>query len=118
MAQRLVKTICPHCVESFEMAGSDLSKMGFPVVKAGKITLKRGSGCSECRGTGYKGRCGIFEIFPLTPQIKTMIGEEKQTLEMQQVAIREGMTTLREDAWKKVKEGITTYEEALLVTSA
>jgi general secretion pathway protein E len=46
-----------------------------------------------------------------------MIGEEKQTLEMQQVAIREGMTTLREDAWKKVKEGMTTYEEALLVTS-
>jgi len=117
MAQRLVKTICPHCVESFEMPGIDLAKMGFPVVKAGKVTLKRGKGCSECRNTGYKGRCGIFEIFPLSPQIKTMIGEEKQTLEMQQVAIREGMTTLREDAWKKVKEGITTYEEALLVTS-
>ena len=117
MAQRLVKTICPGCAENFEMKGLELAKMGFPVSETETVTLRRGKGCRECRGTGYKGRCGIFEIFPISSQIKRMIGDEKQTMDMRQVAIREGMTTLREDAWDKVKRGLTTYEEALLVTS-
>jgi general secretion pathway protein E len=117
MAQRLVKNICTDCAEEFEMRKEDLQKMGFPVDASGSITLKRGSGCRECRGTGYRGRSGVFEIFPLSSQIKKMVGEEAQTLDMTRVAIREGMTTLREDAWKKVKAGITTYEEALRVTS-
>jgi general secretion pathway protein E len=117
MAQRLVRNICPDCAEEFEMKNDDLFKMGFPVSNSGSITLSRGKGCRECRGTGYKGRCGVFEIFPISPQIKKMVGDEAHTFEMSQVAIREGMTTLREDAWNKVKSGITTYEEALRVTS-
>lgn len=117
MAQRLVKTICPDCVEEFSIKGEELSKLGFPMAESGDITLKRGKGCRTCRGTGYKGRCGVFEILPLSSQIKKMIAEEAQTLDMRQVAIREGMTTLREDAWDKVKRGVTTYEEALRVTS-
>ena len=117
MAQRLVREICQDCAEEFNMKREELLKMGFPVADTGDITLKRGKGCRECRGTGYKGRCGVFEIFPLSSQIKKMVGEEAHTLEMSQVAIREGMTTLREDAWKKVRAGVTTYEEALRVTS-
>jgi general secretion pathway protein E len=118
MAQRLVKTICPACGEEFEISCEDLVKMGFPVVSAGKITLKRGKGCRECRGTGYKGRCGVFEIFPISSKIKRMVSDNEPTFEMTRVAIREGMTTLREDAWSKVRAGITTCEEALRVTSA
>jgi len=118
MAQRLVRTICPDCSESFAMRGEELAKLGFPVAGKGEVTLQRGKGCRECRGTGFKGRCGIFEIFPLSSQIKKMVAEDAHTLEMRQVAIREGMTTLREDAWDKVRRGITTYEEALRVTSA
>ncbi|WP_457576568.1 GspE/PulE family protein [Desulfomarina sp.] len=118
MAQRLVKTICPACSEEYEISREDLVKMGFPVAGAGKITLKRGRGCRECRGTGYRGRCGVFEIFPISSKIKRMVSDNEPTFEMTRVAIREGMTTLREDAWNKVRAGITTCEEALRVTSA
>lgn len=92
-------------------------KMGFPVSETGPIELQRGQGCRECRGTGYKGRSAIFEIFPMSSQLKKMTAEGEHTLEMRRVAIREGMTTLREDAWRKVKAGITTIEEALRVTA-
>ena len=117
MAQRLVKMICNECAETFEMKSEELLKMGFPLAETGSVTLRRGKGCRECRGTGYKGRCGIFEIFPMSSQIKKMVAADAHTQEMRQVAIREGMTTLREDAWNKVKRGITTYEEALRATS-
>jgi len=117
MAQRLVKTICPGCAENFEMKVEDLLKIGFPVAESGNVVLRRGKGCRDCRGTGYKGRCGIFEIFPMSAKVKKMVAEEEHTMDIRQVAIREGMTTLREDAWDKVRRGITTYEEALRVTS-
>ena len=117
LAQRLVRTICPHCAEYFYMEGSELSQLGFPVADSETYRLKRGKGCRKCRGTGFKGRCGIFEIFPLSEQMKKMISDGSNTDEIRQLAIREGMTTLREDAWEKVKAGITTYEEAMRVTA-
>lgn len=117
LAQRLVRTVCPHCVESFDMKGVELLKLGFPVMEKQIYNLKRGKGCRRCRGTGYKGRCGIFEIFPLSEQMKKMVSAGNSVNEIRQLAIREGMTTLREDAWEKVKAGITTYEEAMRVTA-
>jgi general secretion pathway protein E len=117
LAQRLVRTICPHCIESFDMEGAELVKLDFPVEDDKTYKLKRGKGCRRCRGTGYKGRCGIFEIFPLSEQMKKMISAGNSTDELRKLAIREGMTTLREDAWDKVKAGITTYEEAMRVTA-
>jgi general secretion pathway protein E len=117
MAQRLVKQICPACKTSYQLDSSELVRMGFPVTDSGSVTLYRGEGCRECRSTGYKGRCGVFEIFPLTPQIKKMITGDEHGQEMRKLAIREGMTTIREDAWKKVKAGITSLEEAVRVTA-
>ncbi len=117
MAQRLVKTICSSCAEEFKIKSDELIKLGFPVRNEGEVTLRRGTGCRECRGTGYKGRCGVFEILPMSSQIKKMVAEDAHSLAMREIAIREGMTTLREDAWEKVKQGVTTYEEALRVTS-
>lgn len=116
MAQRLVKKICLYCREEFEIDGAELYKLGFPVSRDSSHTLQRGKGCRECRNTGYKGRQGIFEIFPLSQELKKLIAGQSSSAEMRKVAIREGMTTLREDAWKKVQSGITTYEEALRVT--
>lgn len=116
MAQRLVRKICPNCIESYILEGEKLAKVGFPVSEK-TIELKRGKGCRECRQTGYKGRIGIFEIFPLSPQLKKMVVSNSSVDDMRKVAIREGMTTLREDAWQKVKAGITTVEEALRVTT-
>ena len=117
MAQRLVRKICPHCVETYNMESEKLTKLGFSVAQGDIVELKRGKGCRECRQTGYTGRTGIFEIFPLSPQLKKMIAANSSSEEMRQVAIREGMTTLREDAWQKVKAGVTTIEEALRVTT-
>lgn len=116
MAQRLVKKICPHCIEKIMIESEELVKLGFPVSEMGSIELSNGKGCKECRGTGYLGRCGIFEIFPISDQTKKLISTGTTIDELRQVAIREGMTTLREDAWRKVKAGITTYQEALRVT--
>ncbi len=117
MAQRLVKTICKNCAEEYQFDCSELAGLGFPVEESEMVTLKRGTGCNECRGTGYKGRCGIFEIFPMSSGIKKMVGVGAPTAGMQKLAISEGMTTLREDAWKKVKDGVTTVEEVLRVTA-
>ncbi len=117
MAQRLVRRICPHCAETFQIESEELIKSGFPVGKDEVIELKQGKGCLECRQTGYLGRCGVFEIFPLSQELKKMVMAESSADDMRRVAIREGMTTLREDAWYKVRKGVTTYEEALRVTT-
>ncbi len=117
MAQRLVKTVCPHCAEKYTMQSDELSLVGFPVEPGRQLELTRGKGCRECRNTGYLGRCGVFEVLPLSHQLKKMISDGADSSEMKQVAIREGMTTLREDAWDKVKRGVTTWQEALRVTS-
>lgn len=117
VAQRLVRTICPGCVETFQMEQEELLKLDFPVSGSGTIELKRGKGCRQCRGTGYKGRCGVFEVFVFSEQISRMLRAGEDVNAMRKLAIREGMTTLREDAWQKVKAGITTYQEAIRVTS-
>jgi len=116
LAQRLVRKICLHCIEPYQVEAADLQKMGFPVSGQGKVELKRGKGCKECRGTGYSGRLGIFEIFPMSEKIKKLVMEKATDADLRQVATREGMTTLREDAWQKVRRGLTTVEEALRVT--
>jgi len=117
MAQRLVRKICPDCCTTYQIEAKELLRMGFASGGTGPVTLSKGEGCRNCRGTGYRGRCGIFEIFPLSGEIKKMIAAGQSSDEMRRVAIREGMTTLREDAWNKVRTGVTTLEEAIRVTS-
>ena len=116
LAQRLVRRICPHCGEAYTADGETLAKMGFPVAAKDRVKLTRGRGCPQCRGTGYLGRMGIFEVFPMSAQIKKLIAARANDSELRQVAVREGMTTLKEDAWRKVRAGLTTVEEALRVT--
>jgi len=115
MAQRLVRKICPHCNEEFSIAGKELRGFGFPANKD-EYTLQQGKGCKECRGTGYLGRCGIFEIFSMSDRLKKMVVANESSAELVKVAKREGMKTLREDAWDKVQQGITTYQEVIRVT--
>ena len=117
LAQRLVRRICPHCAETYSVDGDSLAKLGFPVAGKDAIELTRGKGCQQCRNTGYLGRMGIFEVFPMSGQLKKLIATRANDSELRPVAIREGMTTLREDAWRKVRAGQTTVEEALRVTS-
>jgi general secretion pathway protein E len=116
LAQRLVRRNCPHCIEPYTVDAAGLRKLGFPVLGRETVELKKGKGCLHCRNTGYLGRLGIFEIFPMSEQLKKLIASKANDSDLRQVAIREGMTTLREDAWRKVQAGLTTVEEALRVT--
>ena len=117
MAQRLVRKICPHCTEKFSITGQELRGFGFPAGDDDYIhILQEGKGCKECRGTGYLGRCGIFEIFPMSDRLKKMVAANDPSSELVKVAKQEGMKTLREDAWEKVLAGITTYQEVMRVT--
>ncbi len=118
MAQRLVRRICPHCMEIYTMEASELKGMGFPLTEEGPVQMKRGTGCVKCRGTGYYGRCGIFELFPMTDTIRYQLSKLEPETEIRKTAMKEGMTTLREDAWRKVRQGLTTIEEVLRVTAA
>jgi general secretion pathway protein E len=116
MAQRLVRTICPNCSEPITVSAQELKGFGFPIPASGEIELNQGAGCSQCRGTGFSGRCGIFEIFPMSEQLKILTNQKASEIEIRNLALREGMTPLVEDAWSKVVSGITTYQEALRVT--
>ena len=116
LAQRLVRRICPHCKEKYFVQAEEMQKVGFPVAGKSELELSRGKGCKQCRGTGYSGRLGVFEIFPMSEKMKKLVSDRATDSELRQVAIREGMTTLHEDAWRKVLAGETTVEEALRVT--
>jgi general secretion pathway protein E len=116
LAQRLVRRICPHCIEKYTIAAQKLRGSNFPVTEQGDIELFRGKGCRNCRKTGYLGRCGIFEIFPMSEQLKTMVNDRKSETELRQIAIAQGMTSLRQDVWEKVKNGTTSFQEAIRVT--
>ncbi|MBN1627758.1 MAG: type II/IV secretion system protein [Deltaproteobacteria bacterium] len=116
VAQRLVKKICPECKESFEMDSSELEALGLDIGKKGPVTLQRGKGCLKCRGTGYYGRSGIYEVLPITESIQALINQEADTRKIRDTAVQEGMVTLRENAIKKLLDGTTTYQEVLRVT--
>lgn len=116
LAQRLVRKICTHCKEPFEMDKKELSSVGLELKKGGTMKLYRGKGCLKCRGTGYMGRTGIFEVMPFTEPIKELTTSETDQETLRALAVQEGMVTLRENAVKKLLEGDTTYQEVLRVT--
>lgn len=116
-AQRLVKKICPECIESYEIDSRDLTTLGINLKQTGPVRLYRGKGCIKCRGTGYFGRIGIYEVLPITEAVNRHIQAEANTESIRELAVKkEGMVTLRENAVKKMLEGVTTYQEVLRVT--
>ena len=116
VAQRLVRRICVHCKEPFEMDSGELMSMGLDPGKKGMVRLFRGKGCLRCRGTGYLGRIGILEILRITESIRELTLSDPDTEKLFSVAVKEGMVTLRQNAVMKVLEGTTTYDEAFRVT--
>jgi general secretion pathway protein E len=116
VAQRLVRKICPFCKETFDMDAKELASLGLDLRKNSPVELNMGKGCMKCRGTGYLGRSGVYEILPVTESIKKMITAESKVEEMREMAKKEGMITLRENAVKKLLQGETTYQEVLRVT--
>jgi len=116
VAQRLVRKICRYCSEVFEIGADELVAMGIETEKTGIIKLKKGRGCIRCRGTGYLGRVGIFEVLPITDLIRDLIAQEGSADMIRQAACKEGMVTLRENAIKKMLDGVTTYQEVIRIT--
>jgi general secretion pathway protein E len=114
LAQRLVRRICQSCRVLDEPDPGDLLAIG--VTDAHGVELFRGDGCETCRKTGYKGRVGIYELFVITEEIRSLILRKASTGEIRRAAVENGMVTLREDAWAKARGGLTTVEEILRVT--
>jgi len=115
-AQRLVRTICPHCKTEQKVDENYLRRIGFPEADIGVAKIWHGAGCEQCRGQGYQGRKGIYELLIVTEALRPLIMNRASATTIAQRAIEAGMRTLRTDGWKKVKEGTTTIEEILRVT--
>ena len=115
-AQRLVRTICPHCKTEHKVDRDYLRKIGFPEADIETAKIWRGAGCENCRQQGYQGRKGIYELLIVTEALRTLIMNRANASTIAQRAIENGMRTLRTDGWNKVKAGTTTIEEVLRVT--
>ncbi|MCF8092427.1 MAG: Flp pilus assembly complex ATPase component TadA, partial [Desulfotignum sp.] len=116
VAQRLVRKICPHCVQSIQMDARELADLGLMVAKTGILSLHHGKGCNKCRGTGYKGRVGIYEVLPYTDELKRLSTPDGSLKAMRSKAIEQGLTLLRHNGIQKMLAGETTYQEILRIT--
>jgi len=114
IAQRLVRTICPECVQPVEYPREYLAEIAFPLEIG--TQFQRGAGCDHCRQTGYQGRSAIYEICVVTEPLRKLIMRKCDGGELKQCAIAEGMETLRQDGWRRVAQGKTTIEEVVRVT--
>ena len=115
-AQRLVRRICPKCREEIKADPKLLEEAGIPKGTFPNNIIYKGKGCTSCNQTGYKGRIGLYEVMPISPDIRTMILKGSSSDEIAEEAEKEGMITLREDGIEKVKEGVTTIEELMRET--
>jgi general secretion pathway protein E len=120
IAQRLVRRLCGECAKPAPIARvkllENLAILGCDPAEAEKIdTLKAPVGCDRCRGTGYRGRIGIFEIFRLNDEMHELVLKRESTRTLADCARKHGMRTLGQSGWEKVKAGYTTFDEVLRV---
>jgi len=125
VGQRIARKVCPTCKEAYapdEAVKKDVETvLGALLPKNKSIELYRGTGkvngapCSACGSTGYLGRIGIFEVLPVSTEISKLISTRASMEDIQNVAVKEGMMTLKQDGYIKALEGTTTIEEVLRV---
>jgi general secretion pathway protein E/type IV pilus assembly protein PilB len=113
-AQRLVRLICKHC--KAESPREEVEKLHAQYGDSVPDALYRGKGCRNCQGTGYRGRQGVFEMMPVSDEIRALILAHASSHDIRKVAIKQGMSSLREDGWRLIREGKTTPEEVLRMT--
>ena len=121
VAQRLVRVICKHCKEPYEVPTDFLSSIGVKeeeIKSKKKVTLYRGKGCDNCSNTGYRGRMACFEVMEITDDVRELVLNRESTHLIKSKARENGMVTLREAAIKKLFTGVTTVEEVMRVTFA
>lgn len=116
VAQRLVRKVCHYCVEQYNLSEDECYVLGINYDKFKNIKVSIGRGCPQCRGTGYLGRTGIFEVMEITERIRSAIDNKATPSDIKKIAKGEGLITLRECAVKKMLKGITTFDEVIRVT--
>ena len=116
MAQRLVRKICKNCEKDYELLHEEALAVGLASGKNRRIVIKYGEGCPQCRGTGYLGRTGIFEVMEVNEKIRSVIREKADADLIGKAAIADGMVVLREAAVRKMLIGETTFDEVIRVT--
>lgn len=116
MAQRLVRRICGNCPEPYQPTDVEMRALNLKPEQIEGANFRKGHGCDKCRGTGYKGRMGIFEICVLDDEIRSMVNEGMSVSMIRQRARDLGMRTLREDGIRKVLGGLTTPDEVITAT--
>ncbi len=118
MAQRLVRKVCQACAQPAPLAAEQIAALGvaMPLLPNGP-KFQKGAGCVKCRGTGYRGRTAVFEIFSATPELKHAIAHKAPPEQLAEMARAMGLRTLREAAVRKLADGETTFEEVLRMTS-
>ncbi len=119
IAQRLARRVCKACCEMYQPDMHEITSIfnghnGTPV--AADLMIPRAVGCQECRGRGYRGRIGIFEVLFMNEEIRTLALKQASTSEIRRLAIQMGMKSLREDGWRKVAAGATTVDEVVRLT--
>lgn len=114
-SQRLVRKICNQCQQEVTYSDEVLRDAGLEAKKF-DFPLYRGEGCEDCRGTGYKGRVGIFENMLITSKIREMILKQAQASEIEKASVEDGMITMHESALCKLRDGLTTIEEVIRET--
>ena len=114
LAQRLVRKICLHCRKERALKPEEAQNLRLKNDREYRVFF--GEGCPECRGTGYKGRTGVFEVLDLTDKMKAIIAKTTDAAVIFKAAREEGLSTLRESAVRKMLQGQTTYEEVITVT--
>lgn len=118
MAQRLIRTLCPHCKEQVNVDPAAWQQLVAPWKAPAPTKIYRPVGCLECRTTGYLGRLAIYEIMVLSDGVKSLIHENADLMALRKQAVKEGMRTLRLSGAQKVGAGLTTIEEVMRVAPA
>jgi type II secretion system protein E len=111
IGQRLVRTVCPACARPFTPSAELLAEFGAKPADTTAMDFLQGEGCDECGETGYKGRIGIFEIMMLSDALGELILQRATADEIQNLAVKEGLITMRQDGWQKAQIGVTTLDE-------
>lgn len=117
VAQRLIRRICKHCKVERTYRDDELLAAGVDPDQAKTMKFYKGEGCDECGDLGYKGRAGLYEVMDISPKLRQLILRGASTDELKEVAVEEGMLTLRMDGMNKVNEGITSLEEVAKETA-
>jgi len=117
-AQRLVRKVCQNCREPENVPIETLVELGIPKDEAEQVSPQKGKGCSVCGNTGYKGRIAVYEILPITEEVRNCIISGMSDLEIKRLAMSRGMKTLRQSALYKMAQGVTSVDEVVAVTMA